>query len=88
MRTKKQEINFEELLPTDYFSLNTEERKLLCLASIKAMVEVLAMTFGKDITQPDNIKYIIQTTITQYEKNENYETCAILYDIYNLIDEL
>jgi hypothetical protein len=52
------------------------------------MVEVMAHSFGKEYTYPDIFKDILQTTITQYEKNENYETCAILYDMLTMIDEL
>lgn len=82
------EIKFEEILPTEYLKLSMEDRKIVCLASIKAMVDMIAMSFGKDYTYPDIFKDILQTTITQYEKNENYETCAILKDMLNMIDEL
>ena len=81
-------INFEEILSSEYLTLSEEEKKIVCLASIKSMVEVMAHSFGKEYTYPDIFKDILQTTITQYEKNENYETCAILYDMLTMIDEL
>ena len=81
-------INFEEILSSEYLTLSEEEKKIVCLASIKSMVEVMAHSFGKEYTYPDIFKDILQTTITQYEKNENYETCAILFDMLNMIDEL
>lgn len=84
----EKEIKLEELLPNEYLTLNEDDKKIVCLASIKAMVDMLAYSFGKDYTQPDNVKNILQLTITQYEKNENYETCAILKDMLTMIDEL
>lgn len=82
------EIKFEDLLPSEYLKLSDEDRKVVCLASIKAMVEMIAFSFGKNYTYPDVFKDILETTITQYEKKENYETCAILKDMLNMLDEL
>ena len=82
------EIKIEEILPSEYLALSEEEKKIVCLASIKSMVEVMAHSFGKEYTYPDIFKDILQKTINQYEKNENYETCAILYDMLIMIDEL
>jgi len=80
-------IKIEEILPSEYLNLSEEEKKIVCLASVKAMVEMIAYSFGKDFTYPDMFKDILNKTITQYEKNENYETCAILYDMLTMIDE-
>jgi hypothetical protein len=82
------EIKFEEILSSEYINLSDEDKKVVCLATIKSMVDVIALNFGKDYTQPDMFKDIINLTITQYEKNENYETCAILRDMLNMVDEL
>lgn len=82
------EIKIEQLLPSEYLTLSDEDKKIVCLASIKAMVDVMAASFGKQYTDTDYFKDILQITINQYEKNENYETCAILYDMLNMIDEL
>jgi hypothetical protein len=82
------EIKIEQLLPSEYLKLSDEDKKKVCLASIKSMVEVMAHSFGKEYTNTDNFKNVLQITITQYENNENYETCAILYDMLNMIDEL
>jgi len=82
------EIKLEELLPSEYLTLSDEDKKKVCLASIKSMVDVMALSFGKEYTTPDYFKGILQLTINQYEKNENYETCAILYDMLNMVDEL
>jgi hypothetical protein len=80
------EIRIEELLPSEYLTLSEEDKKIVCLASIKSMVDVMAVSFGKDYTTPDSIKNILQLTMIQYEKNENYETCIILKDMLTLID--
>jgi hypothetical protein len=82
------EIKFEEILSSEYLTLSEEDKKVVCLASIKSMVDVIALNFGKDYTYPDIFKDILEKTITQYEKNENYETCAILRDMLNMVDEL
>jgi hypothetical protein len=81
-------IKFEDILSSEYLTLSDEDKKVVCLASIKSMVDIIALNFGKDYTQPDMFKDIIQLTITQYEKNENYETCVILRDMLNMVDEL
>lgn len=86
-RKSNSEINIAELLPSEYLTLSEEEKKIVCMASVKAMVEMIAFSFGKEYTYPDIFKDIIQKTITQYEKNENYETCVILLDMLNMIDE-
>ena len=82
------EIKLEELLPSEYLTLSDEEKKIVCLTSIKSMVDVMAHSFGKEYTTPEYFKGILQLTINQYEKNENYETCAILKDMLTMIDEL
>lgn len=82
------EIRIEELLPSEYLTLSDEDKKIVCLASIKSMVDVMAVSFGKDYTTPEYFKSVLQLTINQYEKNENYETCAILLDMLNMVDEL
>jgi hypothetical protein len=82
------EIKFEEILSSEYLTLSEEDKKVVCLASIKSMVDVIALNFGKDYTYPDIFKDILEKTITQYEKNENYETCVILRDMLNMVDEL
>jgi len=88
IKKQNKEIKLEEILSTEYLTLSDEDKKIVCLASIKSMVGLLALNFGKDYTEPDMFKDIIQLTITQYEKNENYETCAILRDMLNMVDEL
>lgn len=80
-------IKIEEILPSEYLTLSEDEKKIVCLASVKAMVEMVAYSFGKDFTYPDMFKDILNKTLTQYEKNENYETCAILLDMLTMIDE-
>jgi hypothetical protein len=87
-RKSNSEIRIEELLPSEYLTLSDEDKKIVCMASIKSMVDVMAVSFGKEYTTPDYFKGILQLTINQYEKNENYETCAILYDMLNMVDEL
>ena len=81
-------IKFEDILSSEYLTLSKEEKKVVCLASIKSMVDIIALNFGKDYTYPDMFKDILEKTITQYEKNENYETCVILLDMLNMVDEL
>jgi len=81
------EIKLEEILPSEYLTLSQEEKKIVCLASVKTMVEMVAHSFGKDFTYPDMFQDILKKTIKQYEKNENYETCAILLDMLNMVDE-
>jgi hypothetical protein len=86
-RKSNSELKIEEILPSEYLTLSEQEKKIVCLASIKSMVDVMAVTFGKEYTTPDYFKGILQLTINQYEKNENYETCAILLDMFNMVDE-
>lgn len=86
-RKSNSEIKLEEILPTEYLKLSEEEKKIVCMASVKSMVQMIAISFGKEYTYPDMFKDILNKTITQYEKNENYETCAILKDMLNMIDE-
>ena len=77
------EIKLDDILPSEYLKLSTEDKKLVCLTSIKSMVDLISFSFGKNYTEPDMFKNILELTITQYEKNENYEACAVLKDIVN-----
>jgi len=86
-RKLNSEVKLQEILPSEYLNLSEDEKKIVCMASVKAMVEMVAHSFGKDFTYPDMFKDILNKTITQYEKNENYETCAILLDMLTMIDE-
>jgi len=82
------EIKIEEILPSEYITLSENDKRIVCLASIKSMTHALTLSFGKLYTYPDGFKDLLQLTINQYEKNENYETCAILRDMLKMVDEL
>lgn len=86
--SRKSEIRFDEILPKEYLTLSKEEKKIVCIASIQSMVDIIAYSFGKNYTEPDMFKQILELTITQYEKNENYEACVVLMDMLTMIDEL
>jgi uncharacterized membrane protein YvbJ len=86
--SKNSEIKLDEILPKEYLTLSKEEKKIVCISSITLMVELIAYSFGKEYTEPDMFKDILELTINQYEKNENYEACLVLKDMLTLVDEL
>lgn len=76
------------MLPKDYLELSEEERKIICLATVKFMVDGITNSMGKEYTNTTVFKDILEVTIKQYEQAELYEECLILKDMIKMVDEL
>lgn len=87
MKQTKREL-FTEIQPKDYILLTEEERKAVCLETIKITIKNLALIGGKELTQIKNYKNILEFTIKKYEEVEEYESCLILKDMLEMVDEL
>lgn len=69
-------------------TLSEEDRKVVCLATIKFMVDTISFSMGKQYTNTNIFKDMIEVTIKKYEQEELYEECLILNDIIKMVDEL
>ena len=87
-KRQSKQVKIEELLPKDYMTLSEEDRKVVCLATIKFMVDTISFSMGKQYTNTNIFKDMIEVTIKKYEQEELYEECLILNDIIKMVDEL
>jgi hypothetical protein len=85
---KDTEIKIGELeIPVDYFSFSQADRDILCLQIMDAMLHMLDKNLNPEIDRLDILDKILESSIITNQKTEEYEICAVLSDIRNLLDE-
>lgn len=86
METKSIKIGELEI-PTDYWSLEQQNRRELCLTIVDAIVTLLDKLVNPEFNRIAILNAIIDSSIETNEKEENYEICGVLKDIKQIINE-
>jgi hypothetical protein len=87
MDTKKHVKVGELEIPTDYFNMNPEDRKELCLLIIDTILTVLDKHINPEFNRISILNTILDSSILSNTEEENYEICQVLYDIKQLVNE-
>lgn len=74
-------------IPTDYWSLDNQNRRELCLTIVDAIVTLLDKLVHPEFNRIAILNAIIDSSIETNEKEENYEICGVLNDIKQIINE-
>lgn len=74
-------------IPTDYWSLDDENRRELCLTIVDAIITLLDKLVHPEFNRIAVLNAIIDSSIETNEKEENYEICGVLNDIKQIINE-
>jgi chromosome condensin MukBEF ATPase and DNA-binding subunit MukB len=80
-------IDLNTLLTKDYLNLTQEQKVEICNEIAKSMMIDIKNNFGNEFANSDHVKKIVQNTIKQYEKVEDYETCQLLVNLLTYMDE-
>lgn len=86
METKSVKIGELEI-PTDYWSLDIQNRRELCLTIVDAIITLLDKLANPQTDRIAILNAIIDSSIETNEKEENYEICGVLNDIKQIINE-
>jgi hypothetical protein len=74
-------------VPTDYFTLQKEDKDVVCNSILEAMLYVLEKNISKKVDQKKLLLDIIDSSIVINEIDENYETAGVLLDIRKMIND-
>lgn len=74
-------------IPNDYFLLDNEQKKRLCIELIDAIIQVIDDNFAPQYNRMELLKMLIKLNEQQLLKEENYELIAVLKDIEKIINE-
>jgi hypothetical protein len=87
MDTKKHVKVGELEIPTDYFNMNPEDRKELCLLIIDTILTVLDKHINPEFNRISILNTILDSSILTNVEDENYEIAQVLYDIKQIVNE-
>jgi len=74
-------------IPTDYFVLDTEEKKALCLIIVDTILTILDKHVSPEFDRIKIFNSVIDSSIQTNEIEENYEICQVLKDIKQIVNE-
>ena len=74
-------------IPTDYWSMDVDTKRELCLTIVDAMLTLLDKLVNPEFNRLSILNTILDSSIETNEKDENYEVCQVLKDIKTIINE-
>lgn len=74
-------------VPSDYFTLPTEEKEVICYSILESMLQLLDKHLNPDIDTFNILNKIIDSSIIMNEHDENYEVAGVLLDIKKMVNE-
>jgi len=74
-------------IPINYFSFNRNEKEMLCLELMDAMLHVLDRELNQELDRVAVLDRLLESSIITNQDEENYEICQVLIDIRILINE-
>jgi hypothetical protein len=74
-------------VPVNYFLLDEEDKKDLCMGFIETTLELLNRNMPVYISRVTILNKLLDSSIITNKENENYEICQILEDCRKIINE-
>ena len=74
-------------IPADYFSLDEEYKKELCLILVDAIITAIDKHVTPKLNRIEILDKMLDSSIQTNEQDENYEVCQFLNDIKQIINE-
>ena len=74
-------------IPSDYWTLDTQEKRDLCLTIVDAIITLLDKNINPEFNRISILDKILESSIQSNELEENYEICQVLSDIKQIINE-
>jgi len=74
-------------IPSDYFSMNEEDKQIICNSILESIMYLLEKHVNTDeVDRRVILDRIIESSIITNEMEENYEVAGVLFDIQKLIN--
>lgn len=74
-------------IPADYWTLDKDIKRELCLTIIDAIMTLLDQQLNPKLNRLDILDRLLESSIQTNEEEENYEVCQVLRDIKQIINE-
>lgn len=74
-------------IPADYWTLEKDIKRELCLTIIDAIMTLLDQQLNPKLNRLDILDKLLESSIQTNEEEENYEVCQVLRDIKQIINE-
>jgi hypothetical protein len=74
-------------IPADYWSLNPNYKRELCLTIIDAILTLLDKQVSPELNRIVVLEKLLESSIITNAEDENYEICQVLTDIKNILNE-
>jgi hypothetical protein len=74
-------------VPVNYFDLDEEDKKDLCMGFIETTLELLNRNMPVYISRVTILNKLLDSSIITNTESENYEICQILEDCRKIINE-
>jgi hypothetical protein len=73
-------------IPVDYFSLNQEDKNVVCNSILESILYILENNIPTKADKMEILEIILESSIITNQEEENYEVCGVLFDIKKMID--
>jgi hypothetical protein len=85
---KQKHIKIGELeVPASYFDMDEKDKEVVCLTILDGMLMLLDKNLKEGINRMDVLDKLLQSSILVNEAEEQYEVCAVISKIRELINE-
>lgn len=88
MGMQNEHIKVGELeIPIDYFKYNKEDKDILCNEIMDIMLHMLDKHLRPDMDRIKVLDLLLESSIITNQEQEEYEVCAVLSNIRELIKQ-
>jgi len=74
-------------IPSDYWLLDKETKREVCLTIVDAIITILDQQISPSLNRMVILEKLLESSIQSNEETENYEVCQVLSDIKQIINE-
>jgi hypothetical protein len=74
-------------IPTNYWSINEDDQRELCMLIIDAFITLIDKNINEEISRITVLHRMIESSIITNEEEENYEICSVLLKMQNILKE-
>lgn len=74
-------------IPADYWSLDSQDKRALCLTIIDGIITLLDKQVPPEFSRTVFLSKLIESSIISNTEEENYEICQVLTDIQSILNE-
>jgi hypothetical protein len=85
--TEIQPIDISDLIPGNYLTMSKKKKKEACIIIFEILITNITPFIPDGLDKFEVIRKVIEVTIRENEKYEQFEVCLILKDMIELMDE-